>query len=97
LWLWNQAKKIIADGNYFLAYNSGWSHKRECEAFSFVRFCFYAPLSRWAARGIAAESPQEAHRRFRGLAAESPVFLPGCGQKNAPKKQSLFSGIPVAE
>jgi hypothetical protein len=26
--------------------------------------------------GIAAESPQEAHRRFRGLGAESPVF---CG------------------
>jgi hypothetical protein len=27
-----------------------------------------------AAQGIVAESPQEAHWRFRGLAAESPVF-----------------------
>jgi hypothetical protein len=30
------------------------------------------PLGR--AQGIAAESPQEAHWRFRGLGAESPVF-----------------------
>jgi hypothetical protein len=37
------------------------------------------------AQGIAAESPQEAHQRFRGLGAESPVFLPALsGQKNAP-------------
>jgi hypothetical protein len=28
---------------------------------------------RWAAQGIAAESPQEAHGRFRGLEAKSPV------------------------
>jgi hypothetical protein len=26
-----------------------------------------------AAQGIAAEIPQEAHRRFRGIGAESPV------------------------
>jgi hypothetical protein len=43
-----------------------------------------SPLGR--AQGIGAESPQEAHGRFRGLAAESPVFLPALrGQKNAPK------------
>jgi hypothetical protein len=40
------------------------------------------PLVR--AQGIEAESPQELHKQFRGLAAESPVFWPGCGQKNAP-------------
>jgi hypothetical protein len=34
----------------------------------------YPAGCRWAAPGIVAESPQEAHRRFRGLAAESPVF-----------------------
>jgi hypothetical protein len=34
---------------------------------------------------IVAESPQDLHWQIRGLAAESPVFLPGCGQKNAPK------------
>jgi hypothetical protein len=33
---------------------------------------FALPLVR--ARGIVAESPQEAHGRFRGLGAESPVF-----------------------
>jgi hypothetical protein len=40
-----------------------------------------------AAQGIAAESPQEAHGRFRGLAAESPVFLGvlSRAQKNVPK------------
>jgi hypothetical protein len=27
------------------------------------------------AQGIAAESPQELHEQFRGLGAESPVFL----------------------
>jgi hypothetical protein len=38
-----------------------------------------------SAHGIVAESPQEAHGRFRGLGAESPVFLPAQGgQKNAP-------------
>jgi hypothetical protein len=26
--------------------------------------------------GIAAESPQELHKQFRGLGAESPVFCP---------------------
>ncbi|MDR1316465.1 MAG: hypothetical protein LBK13_06285 [Spirochaetales bacterium] len=36
------------------------------------------------AQGIAAESPQEAHRRFRGLGAESPVFY-GAAVKNALK------------
>jgi hypothetical protein len=41
--------------------------------------------SRWAAQGIVAESPQELHRQFRGLAAESPVFLSVFGQKNAPE------------
>jgi hypothetical protein len=35
--------------------------------------------------GIVVESPQEAHGRFRGLGTESPVFLPGYGQKNAPE------------
>jgi hypothetical protein len=40
------------------------------------------PLVR--AQGIVAESPQEAHKRFRGLAAESPVFC-GTAAKNAPK------------
>jgi hypothetical protein len=35
-----------------------------------------------AARGIAAESPQDLHKQIRGLAAESPVF---CGAKNAPE------------
>jgi hypothetical protein len=34
-------------------------------------FCKFA---RCAAQGIVAESPQEAHWRFRGLGAESPVF-----------------------
>jgi hypothetical protein len=33
------------------------------------RFCAAAVR----AQGIVAESPQEAHRRFRGLGAESPV------------------------
>ncbi|MDR1316423.1 MAG: DUF2070 family protein [Spirochaetales bacterium] len=44
------------------------------------------------ARGIVAESPQEAHWRFRGLGAESPVFFGQgiCGansltEKNAPE------------
>jgi hypothetical protein len=38
------------------------------------------------AQGIVAESPQEAHWRFRGLAAESPVFLPAyAGKKMRPK------------
>jgi hypothetical protein len=44
-------------------------------------------------QGIVAESPQEAHRRFRGLAAESPVFLPVFGQKKAPKNMGIK--IPV--
>jgi hypothetical protein len=43
---------------------------------AFTRLC--EPLER--AQGIAAESPQEAHERFRGLGAESPVF---CEAKNA--------------
>jgi hypothetical protein len=34
---------------------------------------FALPLLR--RKGIGAESPQEAHWRFRGLGAESPVFL----------------------
>jgi hypothetical protein len=67
----------------------------------------FAGLRLWrqlarGAQGIAAESPQEAHRlvaillsqnrcspmhpgRFRGLAAESPVFFArSAGKKNAP-------------
>jgi hypothetical protein len=41
----------------------------------------------WAAgraRGIVVESPQDLHWQTRGLGAESPVFLPVRGQKNAP-------------
>jgi hypothetical protein len=38
-----------------------------------------------SARGIVAESPQDLHGQIRGLGAESPVFLPGRGQKNAPE------------
>jgi hypothetical protein len=45
---------------------------------------FALPLVR--AQGIAAESPQDLHWQIRGLGAESPVFLPGLGQKNAPRK-----------
>jgi hypothetical protein len=30
-------------------------------------------VSRWAAQGIVAESPQDLHRQIRGLGAESPV------------------------
>jgi hypothetical protein len=42
------------------------------------------PLVR--AQGIEVESPQEAHRRFRGLGTDSPVFLPGlAGKKMRPK------------
>jgi hypothetical protein len=37
------------------------------------------------AQRIAVESPQDLHKQIRGLGTESPVFLPGCGQKNAPK------------
>jgi hypothetical protein len=40
------------------------------------------PLVR--AQRIEVESPQEAHGRFRGLGTDSLVFLPACGQKNAP-------------
>jgi hypothetical protein len=29
--------------------------------------------ARWAAQGIAAESPQDLHQQIRGLGAESPV------------------------
>jgi hypothetical protein len=36
------------------------------------------------AQGIEAESPQKAHRRFRGLGADSPVFS-GFARKSAPK------------
>jgi hypothetical protein len=36
-----------------------------------------------AAQGIVAEIPQKSHGRFRGIGAESPVFLPAGGQKNA--------------
>jgi hypothetical protein len=66
------------------------------------------------AQGIAAESPQELHRQFRGLGR--PVllkehfqnrfaifqvclyglridFLPGCGQKNAPKFRIIINGF----
>jgi hypothetical protein len=39
------------------------------------------------APGIAAESPQELHGQFRGLAAGSPVFLPAARAK----KGALFS------
>jgi hypothetical protein len=45
------------------------------------------------AQGIAAESPQDLHKQIRGLGAESPVFLPACGQKNASgnmKKKTVF-------
>jgi hypothetical protein len=41
------------------------------------------------AQGIVAESPQEAHRRFRGLEVESPVFC-GYAAKNAPKIIRVF-------
>jgi hypothetical protein len=51
----------------------GWSQNR----FAILR-------CRCAAQGIAAESPQDLHWQIRGLAAESPVLLPGCGQQNAP-------------
>jgi hypothetical protein len=41
------------------------------------------------AQGIEAESPQKAHRRFRGLGADSPAleFLPRSGENfgDAPK------------
>jgi hypothetical protein len=51
---------------------------------------------------IEAEIPQEAHRRFRGIGAESPVFcgLSGCCRtaadkpaKNAPKFQNRIPGL----
>jgi hypothetical protein len=49
---------------------------------------FQAAASLGARNGIVAESPQEAHGRFRGLAAESPVFL---GARSVPKKmRSIF-------
>jgi hypothetical protein len=54
-------------------------------AYAILRACFYVPLNPWAASGIEAESPQDLHEQIRGLAAESPVFLPGRGQKKAPK------------
>jgi hypothetical protein len=44
------------------------------------------PLVR--APGIAAESPQEAHWRFRGLGAESPVFF----VRLRTKKRRPYSG-----
>jgi hypothetical protein len=43
-----------------------------------------------AAQGIAAESPQEAHRRFRGLEAESPVFLPAHAGKKMRQNSFVF-------
>jgi hypothetical protein len=36
-----------------------------------------------AAQGIVAEIPQEAHRRFRGIEAESPVFSASARKKCA--------------
>jgi hypothetical protein len=53
-------------------------------------FCKFA---RCAAQGIAAESPQDLHWQIRGLAAESPVFLPGCGQKNAQRDGCFPVGL----
>jgi hypothetical protein len=41
------------------------------------------PLVR--AQGIEVESPQDLHEQIRGLGTDSPVFLPGRGQKNAPE------------
>jgi hypothetical protein len=48
--------------------------------------------------GIVAESPQDLHGQIRGLAAESPVFLPVFGQKIAPKMgvgKISFRAVPV--
>jgi hypothetical protein len=45
------------------------------------RHLSFQPLP--AARGIVVESPQELHKQFRGLGAESPVFR-GVAAKNAP-------------
>jgi hypothetical protein len=41
---------------------------------------FTAFLAAGRAPGIAAESPQEAHRRFRGLGAESPAPVRSTGE-----------------
>jgi hypothetical protein len=47
------------------------------------------------AQGIAAESPQEAHGRFRGLEAESPVFcgLGICGANSQTAKNAPTYGL----
>jgi hypothetical protein len=45
---------------------------------------------RWAAQGIAAESPQDLHWQIRGLGAESPVFL---GGRSTSKKMRPNSSI----
>jgi hypothetical protein len=64
----NSTKKIVADS----AEKSAALRQRTGTG----RKIAYAILLSAAGRaqGIAAESPQEAHWRFRGLGAESPVF-----------------------
>jgi hypothetical protein len=54
-------------------------------------FCKFA---RCAARGIAAESPQEALMRFRGLAAESPV--PGAERRGRAQKHGDKNSLVVS-
>jgi hypothetical protein len=70
--------------NYFRHTARNIKQNYDCQVYFLIWHWHFGNKASYAP-GIAAESPQELRGQFRGLGAESPVFLPArAGKKRRP-------------